>query len=53
MSDPRETAVQCLQEVRTLLAQVEPVPDTPVHAAIAQAMARIAETLGPLPEVQQ
>jgi len=48
MTDPRETAVACLQEVRALLAQVEPVPDTPVAAAVAQAMARIADTLGPM-----
>lgn len=50
MEQPQpEELMQCILEVRVILAQVEPVPDTPVAAAFGQAMARIAQTMGPLP----
>lgn len=50
MSDPRETAIETLMAVRSLLAQAEHDPETPAGAAIEQALTRIAETLGDLPE---
>jgi hypothetical protein len=44
--DPREDAVQCLQDVRTILAQVKPEPHTVVATAHEAALVRIAQTLG-------
>lgn len=50
MTDPRETAVQALAEIRVLLAQADHDPDTPAGAAIDGALLVIARTLGAFPE---